>query len=218
MSFLFDQGLCNTIQQNVIDLLNENVKQITNSVNSPRAMGESIPSFLKERFQSCVPTGIIQKFENNFSLRSMANFAFHDSEEKYYMFNCITHNLNTHFNCPNLTSVERLKEVYKDGTVYFVILMIEYISDQNGNLIFKNCLLLPIERLDWSCISIGALGKGELQISNSNMIRIFPGTRKEWMLEFCDRLDSFYPRQIQKLNKNALKVAETRTYWENQPD
>jgi hypothetical protein len=40
MNFLFDQGLCNTIEQNVPNILNENVAQITNSVNSPRAMGE----------------------------------------------------------------------------------------------------------------------------------------------------------------------------------
>ena len=42
----------------------------------------------------------------------------------------------------------------------------------NSKLIFEECKFVPIELLDWSCLTLGALGWGQIQIANSNNIVI----------------------------------------------
>jgi hypothetical protein len=86
-------------------------------------------------------------------------------------------------------------------------------------LLFKECLFVPIEYLDWSCLTLGALGWGQIQIANSNNINIeFTTTRKIWMLQLCDALDLFYPNKISKITHRIDYFKNIREYWEKQPD
>ena len=56
---------------------------------------------------------------------------------------------------------------------------------------------ITAKMLDWSCLTLGALGWGQIQIANSNIITINPNnTRKTWMLQLCDMLDIFYPNDL----------------------
>jgi len=58
---------------------------------------------------------------------------------------------------PNLTSVERLARFYGDSKNYFVLLLVSYVIE-NDLLLFKECKFIPIEYLNWSCLTLGALG------------------------------------------------------------
>lgn len=59
---------------------------------------------------------------------------------------------------------------------------------------------IQIESLAWECLTIGALGWGQIQIANANIINIAEGySRKKWMLELCDVMLEFYPREIGKI-------------------
>jgi hypothetical protein len=69
---------------------------------------------------------------------------------------------------PNLTSVERLARFYGDNKNYFVLLLVSY-KTEGEQLVFGNCIFSPIEYLDWSCLTLGALGWGQIQIANSNI-------------------------------------------------
>ena len=148
----------------------------------------------------------------------MADLAFEDTGNNYYVVDIKTHNLNTNFNMPNLTSVERLARFYGDNKNYFVILLVSY-KIQKEQLHLENCLFVPIEFLDWSCLTLGALGWGQIQISNSNIVNIeLKNTRKKWMLQLCDALDLFYPNEIAKITRRIDYFRNIREYWENQPD
>ena len=148
----------------------------------------------------------------------MADLAFEDISENYYIVDIKTHNLDTNFNMPNLTSVERLARFYGEDRNYFILLLVSY-KIQGEQLHFENCLFSPIEFLDWSCLTLGALGWGQIQIANSNIINIeLKNTRKKWMLQLCDALDLFYPNEISKITRRIDYFKNIRDYWENQPD
>jgi len=111
-----------------------------------------------------------------------------------------------------------LARFYGDSNNYFVLLLVSY-TIQDEQLLFKECLFVPIEYLNWSCLTLGALGWGQIQIANSNIINIeLTNTRKKWMLQLCDALDLFYPNEISKITHRIDYFKNIREYWENQPD
>ena len=206
------------IENTVINLLNSNQLMNYNTVNSPRAVGDAVQGFLERNISQCLPNDLVTKINTSFARRSMADLAFEDTTGNYYVVDIKTHNLTTSFNMPNLTSVERLARFYGDSKNYFVLLLVSY-TIQDEQLLFKECLFVPIECLDWSCLTLGALGWGQIQIANSNIINIeLTNTRKKWMLQLCDALDLFYPNEISKITHRIDYFKNVREYWENQPD
>ena len=97
----------------------------------------------------------------------MADLAFTDADGFYYVVDVKTHNLDTHFNMPNLTSVERLARCYEDDRNTFVVLQVQYLV-KSTQLVVKKAHFVPIESLAWDCLTIGALGWGQIQIANAN--------------------------------------------------
>ena len=126
-----------------------------------------------------------------------------------------THRLSTKFNMPNLTSVERLTRFYESDKNVFAVLMVAY--DVEGTRIeVERVTFAPIEFLGWDCLTIGALGWGQIQIANSNTITVNPGySRKQWMLELCDTLAEFYPREIAEIERRLTHFGKVREFWLN---
>ena len=217
-SQLFIAETRKNIENNVVKLLNNNQLMNLNTFNSPRAVGDAVQNFLENNISNCLPKKLVTNINTSFARRAMADLAFEDTNSNYYVVDIKTHNLNTNFNMPNLTSVERLARFYSDKNNYFVLLMISYITKEK-DLIFKNCHFVPIEHLNWSCLTLGALGWGQIQIANSNNIDLnISNTRKKWMLQLCDSLDIFYPNEISKITNRIKHFKNIREYWENQPD
>jgi len=217
-SELFTTEIREKIEKTVIKLLNSNQLMNYNTVNSPRAVGDAVQGFLEKNISKCLPQKLVTKINTSFARRSMADLAFEDIAGNYYIIDIKTHNKNTNFNMPNLTSVERLARFYGDIKNYFVLLIISYIIDDE-KLLFKNCIFVPIEHLDWSCLTLGALGWGQIQLANSNTIKInYENTRKKWMLQLCDALDLFYPNEVAKITQRMDYFKNIREYWEKQPD
>ena len=184
-------------------------------INSPRSIGDTVQEAIGELLPYCFPNELLGDFSADFARRAMADVAFTDIDDNYYLIDVKTHNTSTQFNMPNLTSVHRLARFYEDDRNYFVILLIEY-SVENGHLTFTGAHFIPIEHLDWSCLTIGALGWGQIQIANSNIVNVNRNnTRVDWMLSLCDVLDIFYPKEIEKITERIDYFQTVRTYWEN---
>ncbi len=182
--------------------------------NSPRAIGDTVQEAVGELLPCCFPEGLLGDFSADFARRAMADVAFTDIDGNYYLIDVKTHNTSTQFNMPNLTSVHRLARFYEDDSNFFVILLIEY-SVENGHLTFTGAHFIPIEHLEWSCLTIGALGWGQIQIANSNIIHVNrENTRVDWMLSLCDVLDIFYPKEIAKISERIDYFQSVRIYWE----
>lgn len=191
------------------DFLSESTAQ------SPRAVGDAIQDILAEHCETILGKDVCSNYSASFARRAMADIAFEDAKECYYVVDVKTHRSSTKFNMPNLTSVERLARFYEEAKNFFVVLMVTY--DIVGvRAVISHVSFVPIEFLGWDCLTIGALGWGQIQIANSNKITINPGySRKTWMLELCDTLLEFYPKEIGKIGKRMDYFKRIRARWEN---
>ena len=148
----------------------------------------------------------------------MADLAFTDTEGMYSVVDVKTHREDTRFNMPNLTSVERLARFYESDVNVFSLIIIRYSID-GTRAIVSEVIFSPIEFLDWDCLTIGALGWGQIQASNSNDIRVIDGySRKKWMLQLCRTMSEFYPREILKIRGRMDRFDTVREYWESKDD
>ena len=182
------------------------------TITSPRAVGDAIQSLLADNLESLME-GYGINYSVSFARRAMADLAFYDENDFYYMVDVKTHRLDSEFNMPNLTSVERLTRFYEDDKNYFVVLELAY-SVHDVRVEVEHVHFVPVEFLDWSCLTIGALGWGQLQIANSNKINIIPqNSRRDWMIAFCDRMLEFYPAEIGKINGRIEYFKKARKSW-----
>lgn len=179
---------------------------------SPRAVGDAMQDLIGDNFKEILGNEAIN-YSSDFARRSMADLAFYDKNDFYYVVDVKTHRLDTHFNMPNLTSVERLTRFYENDKNNFVILMIVY-SLRGTRVAVKKAYFVPIEFLSWDCLTIGALGWGQIQIANSNRISVDDKmSRKKWMLQLCDNLLEFYPAEIGKINERIEHFKKIKKYW-----
>lgn len=201
------------IESSVQKLINSAPEFLSKATaGSPRAAGDAIEKIISETFRSILGD-LCAEYSSEFARRAMADLAFKDNDDNYYIVDVKTHRADTKFNMPNLTSVERLARFYEDDTNYFTILMVSYeVLNNSANATHVN--FVPIEFLDWGCLTVGALGWGQIQIANSNKIIINPGySRKKWMLEFCDAMLAFYPKEVAKISERLDRFNEVRSYW-----
>lgn len=207
------------IQENLLSLLNSCADfENTHIINSPRAVGDTVQEILGEEMCDCFPNGLIKDFSDSFARRAMADVAFMDLQNNYFVVDIKTHNRDTDFNMPNLTSVERLSRFYEDDKNFFVILLAEYKIIEK-KIKFDAVRLIPIEHLMWNCLTIGALGWGQIQIANARIVNIDrKQTRRNWMLQLCDVMDIFYPKEILKIEKRIDYFAKVRAFWQNKDE
>jgi hypothetical protein len=206
------------IQETVMQFLNAQQEFLSpRTVGSTRAVGDAIQDILAENFQMLIGD-ISSECSTDFARRAMADVAFTDTAGIYYVVDVKTHRIDTRFNMPNLTSVERLARFYELDSNCFVVLFVSYKIEGN-RVAVSEVRFVPIEFLGWDCLTIGALGWGQIQIANSNFITLKPQySRKTWMLELCDALLQFYPKEIAKIGKRVNRFEQVREQWTQKPD
>jgi len=188
------------------------------TISSTRATGDAIQHILEENFEGILGHSC-KDYSASFARRAMADLAFRDRKDLYYVVDVKTHRLETKFNMPNLTSVERLARFYEDDTNYYVVLMVAYNVVSNVRTHVERVRFVPIEFLSWGCLTIGALGWGQIQIANANNIEVnHRYSRKKWMLELCDVLFEFYPREIEKIKGRTEYFKEVKRRWKGKKD
>jgi len=218
-SSLFYTDKYKRLQKKIKDFLNAHDEFLSGStVNSTRAVGDAVQDILANNFQAILGKKACKTYSAQFARRAMADLAFEDAHDFYYVVDVKTHRLSTKLNMPNLTSVDRLARFYEDDANYFVVLMVSY--DIEGlRAVIEEVRFVPIEFFGWDCLTIGALGWGQIQIANSNYIEINPKySRKQWMIEMCDVLMEFYPKEITKINKRIERFRKLREEWRKRPD
>lgn len=210
---LFKKNLHEAIQKNVLELLNSGGDALgLTTRSSPRSVGDGIQDYLAQNLQKILPADLLDEYASEFSRRAMADVAFKDRDGNYYVVDIKTHCLSTKFNMPNLVSVERLSRFYEEPSNHFSIMYVAYDMTDHG-WVFTECKFVPIEYLDWSCLTIGALGWGQIQIANANVIIVIPQSRRNWMLHLCDVLMDFYPREIEKIRGRLTHFEAIRQSW-----
>lgn len=204
-----------SLAKDILLYLNNNSKVLLSvSLNSPRAVGDAVQTEIAERAMPEVLQEFGVSVKDDFSRRSMEDLAF-SFNNRYYAIDVKTHNLDTDFNMPNLISVRRLAQFYKnDDRNHFCLLIVSY-KVRNGEIAYQDCFFKPIEWFDWKCLTIGALGWGQIQIANANNLIFHQYQRKDWMLELCQKVEMFYDEEIGKIGERKSWFAQTRDYWLN---
>lgn len=211
-SNLFYKGEYKEVEKKIKTFLNKEADFLSpRTATSPRATGDAMQELLAENFESIVGKRGIN-YSTTFARRAMADLAFGDDKGFYYIIDVKTHRLDTHFNMPNLTSMERLTRFYEDDKNYFVVLTIAY-NIVGTHAQVEKVHFVPIEFLAWDCLTLGALGWGQIQIANSNNISVKVQSRKKWMLELCDNLFEFYPAEIGKIKGRIEHFKKVRERW-----
>ncbi len=186
------------------------------TISSTRAVGDAVQTILADEFPNLLKN-FLGTYSADFARRAMADLAFTDRDGLYYVVDVKTHRLDTSFNMPNLTSVERLARFYEDDKNYFVVLILKY-AIQGARVFVKQVHFVPIEFLRWNCLTIGALGWGHIQIANANFISINSNpTRKDWMLQLCDVMLEFYPKEIGKIQGRMSYFERIKEHWLARP-
>ncbi len=204
----------------------EETKKYLNSVpdflsaqtaGSTRAAGDAIETLIADKFDTLL-NDWCKEYSADFARRAMADLAFTDKEGFYCIVDVKTHRADTAFNMPNLTSVQRLLRFYEDDRNIFSLILVKYSLD-NNRAVVADVGFCPIEFLDWGCLTVGALGWGQIQIANSNRIIINHGfSRKTWMLQLCERMLEFYPKEILKINERMARFQDVESYWKQKED
>ena len=123
------------------------------------------------------------------------------SEGCVYYIDPKTHDINSTFSMPNLTSISKIKEIINDDNKEVIYIFVSY-SVENQNIKIKDIKVSFIWELDISILGIGALGKGQLQIKNMNKDLIFTSKgKKEWYEDLKVLTKDFFEKQIKKIEK-----------------
>ena len=212
-SLIFNSGANVEIEGKVLKLLNQQADFLSErTAESTRAAGDAIQSIIEDNFKEILGEHG-GEYSASFARRAMADLAFKDKIANYYVVDVKTHREETAFNMPNLTSVDRLARFYEDDANFFVMLMVKY-GVVGTRVIVSRVHFVPVEYLKWSCLTIGALGTGQIQIANSKHIEIdATKSRRAWMLEFCDNVLEFYPREIAKTTKRISQFEKVNEFW-----
>ena len=154
------------LQLGVCENLQEYYKSRNIKYGSPRTAGDAIQNKVSENFPTVANKMNIglTNYNGQHARRAMADLSF-ELDGYYYIVDVKSHNRNTEFNMPNLTSVQRLSTFYRNDNNYFVVCVVEYA--ETPNIVVKQVSFVPIEFLSWSCLTLGALGWGQVQIANS---------------------------------------------------
>lgn len=217
-SDLFHSEAYLQIQERVRALINDGPDFLSKATaRSTRAAGDAIQDIVAASFDKILGDHC-GEYSSDFARRAMADLAFKDRNGLYYVVDVKTHRTDTKFNMPNLTSVERLARFYETDTNYFAVLLISYVVEDT-KIVVSEVTFVPIEFLAWDCLTIGALGWGQIQIANSNTIQTNRGySRKKWMLEFCEIMLEFYPKEIMKIGERVSRFERVHAFWKEKAE
>lgn len=136
-SKIFCTDVYKVLEKKVTNFLNEQTNYLSpRTIDSPRAVGDAIENIIVENFGTILGD-LVKDYSSVFARRAMADLAFTDKDDFYYVVDVKTHRLDTKFNMPNLTSVERLSRFYEDDKNYFVVMKINY-KIENPKVVIDN--------------------------------------------------------------------------------
>ncbi|MCY4172027.1 MAG: hypothetical protein OXF08_10605 [Bacteroidetes bacterium] len=102
--------------------------------DSTRAIGDALQFHVAQKLESLLGNWC-REYSKDFARRAMADIAFTDIEDIYSIIDVKTQRKDTHFNMPNLTSVERLSRLYESDVNVFSLIIIKYsVKGTNVNI------------------------------------------------------------------------------------
>jgi hypothetical protein len=191
------------IKEYIKNLLNENLQsfELVNG-GMQRTVGDLIESKVTE-ILSNFDSELISEKRAPRSKKSIEDVTLVSRGISYYI-DPKTHDKNSDFSMPNLTSVDKIKKLFSTDDQELIYVFVSY-TIENGLVVIEDIKVFFIWELDISILGVGALGKGQLQIKNANNDLIFTNKGKnEWYSDFKKLVQEYLKKQITKTNKQIL--------------
>jgi hypothetical protein len=113
--------------------------------------------------------------------------------------------MNSDFSMPNLTSISKLKQLFKSDDKELIYIFVGYVLSE-GIVIVSDIKVFFIWELDISILGVGALGNGQLQIKNANSDLVFTDKgKKSWYSDFTILVQEYLRKRLKKINKQILE-------------
>ena len=118
-----------------------------------------------------------------------------------YMLDPKSHNVDSEFSMPNLSSISRIKKLFDNDKKEMMYVFVDYrIFGQVVRI--EDIKVLYLWELDMSMLGIGALGKGQLQIKNLNKELVISDEGKQiWYGKLKTQVKEYLAKQIKKIEK-----------------
>ena len=164
----------------------------------------SVPTYSGHRtIGDMIEVEVINELSQNYNIvegkskRSIDDFSIGND-----LYDVKTHHENEGgFSMPNLISVKRLKGVLEDESKTLSYVFVDY-TRNDDEVKITDVHIKYVWELDWSMLSIGALGKGQLQIKDANKELVFTDIgRDEWFKILKVKVLEFYQKELTKIGK-----------------
>ena len=173
----------NLMQRGIADIIEQDVSKIILDIKS---------NIIKESYEAK-------------SKRSIEDVGLITNDYDDVKIDIKTHDTESELSMPNLISIARLKKFYENDKNLLVYVFVKYINHGN-NVQITQVKVKPIEQINWDCLTIGNLGKGQLQITDMNKISFQNFmTRKDWMERLSYDAIIYYQKLIDKIQNNWIK-------------
>jgi len=210
---VFSTGQSLQIVQQVERWLKEQAPAFVAHDDSPRTVGDRIQARLSARWGEMLGT-LARTYSSGGTRQAMADMSFEDWHGAHDLVDVKTHRVDAAFSMPNLTSVERLTRLYDNSSQFFTLLWVDYATDF-GSIRIEQVRFFPIEALSWDCLTIGALGWGQIQIRRGGDLIVEENfDRQAWMLALCERMLAFYPKEIRKIQERQRYFEAVKKRWD----
>lgn len=189
--------MINTIKNKIQEQLTDFTIQ---DGSGQRTIGDLLEFKVIELLKSLKDDNLINDYVEARSKKSVEDISLIENDIHHYV-DIKTHNLDLDFSMPNLTSIEKLREILLDDKKTLIYVFISY-KIQENLVIINNIEVKYIWNLDFSILRIGSLGRGQLQIKNMNNELIFNDDDKlTWFEKLKKVVNLYHDSRIKKIEK-----------------
>ena len=170
-----------------------------------RSIADSIEHKVKTILMTTKMYDIIKETLEPRGSKSIEDVTIVGKNDMTFYVDTKTHNVNRKFSMPNLTSVEKLRNLFSHYDTELIYVFVSYsVSDNYVNLLSFD--VKYIWEIDVDCLRVGALGLGQLQIKDKNKPLKFVNISKlEWFNKLKTMVNIYHKKQIESIKKEMVK-------------
>ena len=184
----------------------ENLKDFTITEGSEqRSIGDLIEFKVSQILMELANHSLVKKCLKARGKKSVEDVTVVDKNGVYHYVDTKTHNQDCEFSMPNLTSIDKIRKLIFDDKKTLTYVFVSYLLDNNIVKI-QGVDVKYVWEVDLADTRIGALGKGQLQISNMKKgLRFTDQGKSNWFENLKTLVRLYHDERIKSIEKEKEK-------------
>ena len=186
-------------------IVQENLKSFPITEGSEqRSVGDLIEFKVTQILLTMASNPLVKKCLKARGKKSIEDVTVVDKNGIYHYVDTKTHNEHSEFSMPNLTSIDKIRKMIFDEKKTLSYVFVHYSVD-NNIVTIKDVDVKYLWEVDLTDTRIGALGKGQLQISNMKKELHFTDKGKtNWFEDLKKLVRKYHDDRIAAIEKEKL--------------